>query len=246
MRATIALALAELQMLARNRLAAITAVVLPLAGGLWIITDSPGETPLGSVAAIAAFQLLAVLGFTVVNTASATLVARRQQGVLSRWRMSGATDHQILVGTVAPAVALLVIQAGVLFAALAVATGSAPTQPGVLVLAIVLASATGCALAFVVASLTRSVEAVNMTVLPVLLALIGGGLWAATAATGSVTWLMRVTGGGALVELVRIGWGASELKAVLPEVGSSLVVLVAIAGGAALLVSRIFRWGARA
>lgn len=246
MRATIALALAELRMLVRNRLAAITAVVLPLAGGLWIVTDSPEETPLGSVAAIAAFQLLAVLGFTVVNTAASTLVARRQQGVLSRWRMSGATDPQILVGTVAPAVALLVVQTGVLFVALAIATGSPPSQPGVLVLAILLAGAAGCALAFLVASLTRSVEAINMTVLPILAAFIGGGLWAATAATDSVTWLMRATGGGALVELVRLGWSASELNAALPEISSSLAVLVAIAGGAALLVSRIFRWGARA
>lgn len=66
------------------------------------------------------------------------------------------------------------------------------SQPLLLVGAVLLGGALAAGLAFVTAALTRSVDATTITSLPAA-ALIGGGIWATTAETGEVTWLMMAT-----------------------------------------------------
>lgn len=246
---TIALASAELRMLVRNRMAAITALLAPLAGGLWLVTDAPADSPIGSVSALAAVQLLGVLGMTVVTTATSTLVARRQQRVLERWRTSGVRTATILAGTLAPLVVLLAAQTGILFAATGTATGSAPDRPVVLALAVVLGGGLAGALAFVTAALTRTVEAVSLTVLPAVGALLGGGLWTTTASAGQITWAMRVTGGGAIVELTRLGWSGPTAGggsgALLAAAGPPVAALAALIAAGLLAAAATFRWHAR-
>lgn len=246
MTSALALARAELIMLTRNRTAAVTALVLPLGGGLWIITDTPAESPLGSVAAIAALQLLTVVGFTMISSATTTLVARRQQRVLELWRTTPATTHTILAGTLAPATALLVVQTGILFAATGIAAGSPPDQPLLLAGTILLAALLGGAVAFVTAAATRSVEAASVTMLPALIPLVGGGIWVTTAAAGQVTWPMRATGGGALVELVMVGWeGPAGNSATLAAAAPSILMLLILTVAASLAATHTFRWQTR-
>lgn len=246
MTSALALARAELIMLARNRTAAVTALLLPLGGGLWIVTDTPATSPLGSVASIAVLQLLTVVGFTVISTATTTLVARRQQRVLERWRTSAASTSTIVAGTLAPATALVIVQTGILFGATGFATGSSPDQPLLLVVAILLGALLGGAVAFVTAAATRSVEAASVTMLPALIPLIGGGIWVTVAGPGEVTWLMRATGGGALAELVLIGWaGPVGRSAAVIAAAPSVLTLLALAAAASLVATRTFRWQTR-
>lgn len=246
MTAALALARAELLMLGRNRTAAVTALLLPLGAGLWITTETPASTPLGSVAAIAALQLLTVIGFTVLGTATVTLVARRQARVLERWRTSSASTATVVAGTVAPPLVLLVVQAGILFTASAMATGTPPARPLVLLAATVLGGFLGASLAFATAAATRNVEAASVTTLPVLVPLVGGGIWAIQAGAGQVAWPMRATGGGAIAELVMVGWnGPAGSDGGLAAVAPPAVVLAVLAVAVALVAANTFRWRAR-
>ncbi len=246
MTATVALARAELLMLTRNRTAAASALLFPLALGVLFIVNPP---PTGYVASVATLQLLALVGLTVANTATVTLVARRQQHVLKRWRTSPVSTPSMLLGTLAPACALLVSQAAVLFAATAYATGTVPARPALLALAVVLGGALGCAVAFVTAAFTRTVEAANITMIPAVAALAAGGIWTITAGPGEAAWLMLATGGGALAQLVRLGWhgpaNGGGLEAHLAAAGPSVLMLLALTAVAVLVALRTFRWEPR-
>lgn len=251
MTAALSLAHAELTMLARNRTAAVTAVLVPLAAGLWMIDTTPSDSPLvGAVGDIAAIQLLGIIGFTLAITATTTIVARREQHLLERWRTSGTSDWSLLVGTLAPAGVLLAVQVAVLFTATTIATATVPAQPLLLTIGIVLAGLLGGAVAFVTAAFTRTVEAANVTILPALLTLMGGGVWAASTTAGQITWPMRATGGGAITELVRVGWhgpvhGAGILAG-LQAAGPSLAILTTLTMVLGMIARHAFRWGTRA
>lgn len=174
MKAILALARAELIMLARNRTAAFNSLLVPLGlSAVWILTSPPEQA--ASFGAV--LQLLIVAGMTVTATATIVLVARRNRQVLQRWRTSGASTPVILGGTLAPLCALLVGQAGIMFAATAYATGSAPARPLLLGAAVVLAGALAAGLAFATAGFTRTVDAANITAFPAMAALFGGGIW---------------------------------------------------------------------
>lgn len=128
-------------------------------------------------------------------------------------------------------------------AALAYVTGTVPAHPALVALAMLLGAALGCAAAFVTAAFTRTAEAANITMLPVLAALLGGGIWALTTAPGEITWAMRASGGKALAELVRLGWSGLDGGAV--GAGSSVLALLALTAGAVLVARRTFRWEPR-
>lgn len=241
MTATLALARAELVMLARNRTAAITAMLLPLGMGVLLLLREP---PAEFVPTAAALQLLVVTGMTVTGTATTTLVARRQQHVLQRWRTSEVATPAVLLGTLAPVAVLLAIQTAVLFAATAHATGARPSHPVLLALAIALAAALGCAMAFVTAAFTRGVEAASITVIPSMAALLGGGVWAMGAGPGEASWAMLATGGGALAELVRLGWDGPAGGGFLAA-GPSVLVLAGLTAATVMVALRTFRWEAR-
>lgn len=246
MTTTVALARAELIMLTRNRTALVNAVLIPFAlGVLWIISDAPtGFASFGAV-----LQLLVLLAFTVLSVATTTLVARRQQHLLERWRLSTAPIGSILTGTLSPALVLFTGQATVLLAMTAYATGSAPKQPLVLGIALVLGGAFGCALAFVTAAFTRTVEAVSVALLPASTALVGGGIWASTTAPGELSWWIPATGGGAIAQLVRIGWdgahGSAGLGGAFAAALPNVAWLLALTATAAAIAARTFRWHAR-
>lgn len=243
MKATLALARAELIMLARNRTAAFNSMLVPLGlGAVWILTSPPEQA--ASFGAV--LQLLVVAGMTVTATATIVLVARRNRQVLQRWRTSGASTPVILGGTLAPLCALLVGQAGIMFAATAYATGSAPARPLLLGAAVVLAGALAAGLAFATAGFTRTVDAANITAFPAMAALFGGGMWANTADLGEASWAMLATGGGAVAQLVRLGWdGLPEGTGLVGAVAPPLGMIVVLTGVVTVVAERRFSWGPR-
>lgn len=252
MTSAIALARAELRILARDRVAAFNVVVVPLFAAIYLVTNPPpAEEIPGPLAAAGAAVLLAVFtSVALVLKSVMTLVQRREQHLLERWRISGTAPAAILAGTLAPGVLLLAGGIAVMFAALAIALDQAPVQPFWLVLAVVLATALGGTAATFTAAYARTTESASVVALPIFAALLGGGIWATLVPLGEVTWRMRGTGGGALTELVRIGWegptDATGFVAAASAAGPSLLVLLTLTGALGVAGTCTFRWSPRA
>lgn len=247
----LALALAELRILSRDRVAAFNVVVIPLVGAIYLATNPPPTQDIpGSLAASAAAVLLALFtGAALVLKSVMTLAQRREQHLLERWRTSGAGPTAILAGTLAPGALLLVAGTAMMFPVLAFVLEDAPVQPVWLVVAVVLAGALGGAAAVLAAAFTRSSDAAPIVVLPIFAALFGGGIWASVVPLGEISWRMRVTGGGALTELVRLGWegapGGGGAAASVTTAGPSLLVLLGLTAALAAVAARTFRWTPR-
>lgn len=251
MTSAIALARAELLMLARDRVAAFNTVVFPLAAATYLIVNPPpAEEIPGPLAAAAAAVVLALFtSGAVVFKSVTTIVTRREQHLLERWRISGAAPSAILGGTLAPGILLLAAGTTVMFAALGIALDDAPAQPLWLAAAVVLAATVGGSAATIGAAFARTSDGAGVVVLPIIAAVLGGAMWATFVPLGEITWRMRATGGGALTELVRIGWQGPAAgggpAASLTAAGPSLLILVGMSVVLALAAARTFRWHAR-
>jgi ABC-2 type transport system permease protein len=250
MTSAIALARAELRILARDRVAAFNVVIVPLVAAAYLVANPPTQDIPGPVAASVAAVLLAVFTSAALVLKSVMVLAqRREQHLLERWRISGAAPPAILAGTLLPGVLLLVVGLAVMFPALAVALDHPPVQPVWLLLAVVLAIIVGSAAAIVAAAYARTTDGAAVVALPIFAALFGGGVWATLVPLGDITWRMRATGGGALTELVRIGWeGPTDgigIVAAATATGPSLLVLLALTLILAVAATRTFRWDTR-
>jgi ABC-2 type transport system permease protein len=232
------LAVAELKLLIRSPLVAATAILAPLAMGLFLLNNR--ELVGGHLVAL---QVIALLGFTPYAGATTTLAARRQQLVLKRLRTSPASDREIIAGVVLPVAALVVVQAAILVACTIAVTGSWPHAWWPVGLAVIGGTALAVALAFVTAAFTASPELAQITTLPIFLMLFGGGFWAGGAAPDEVTWAMVAVPGGAVASLVRLGWDGAGLtaSAVVPP----LVAMIVTSAAAVWLAGRVFRWQPR-
>lgn len=250
MTATIALARAELRILARDRVAAFNVVVVPLVAAIYLVANPPTEDVPGPLAASAAAVLLAVFtSAALVLRSVMTLVQRREQHLLERWRISGASPIAILAGTFMPGVLLLAAGVAVMLPAVVIALDDAPAQPAWLILATVLAVPLGTAAAALAAAYARTTDGAGVVALPILAALFGGSVWATVVPLGEITWRMRITGGGALTELVRIGWEgptrATGFTETVAAAGPSLLVIAALTGALTVAAIRTFRWNPR-
>lgn len=147
-----------------------------------------------------------VLLFCVYATATTSLAARRRQLVLKRLRSGELSDPQILVGLLAPLLFLAAVQS-VLLLTCAVAFGAPmPEHPLVLVPAYVFGSVMAASMALATVAFTASAELAQITVAPFFLAAITSAAWVLSVEVDAVTWLMDLTPGGALADLVRQGW----------------------------------------
>ena len=231
----LALATSEMRILLRNKLVCATALLLPL--GLGALIASDGES--GSWGDVVAMQLVFVMLFCVYATATTSLAARRRQLVLKRLRSGELSDPQILAGLLAPLLVLAAVQS-LLLVACAVAFGAPlPDRPFALVPAYLFGSIMAASIALATAAFTASAELVQVTVAPFFLAALVSATWVLSAAPDAVTWLMHLTPGGALADLVRQGW--EDGGALLPPV-AGLLVWTAI--GCAI-TRRWFRWEPR-
>jgi ABC-2 type transport system permease protein len=236
------LTVAELKLLVRSPLAASTAILAPLAMGLFFLFGDQNALPAGH-AGVVTMQLLALLGFTPYAAATTVLAARRQQLVLKRLRTSPASEGAIVAGMVLPLALLVVVQSAAFVAMAIVTTGSAPRAWWALVLAVVGGTVLAVALAFVTAAFTSRPELAQVTTLPGFLALFMGGFAVAGVAVDEVPWALLAVPGAPIAQLVRLGWDGAGLSpsTVVPSVAAMIVT----ASASAWLAGRVFRWQPR-
>lgn len=235
MNPVLALAGSETRILLRNKLVCATALLLPIGLGALIATD--GEP--GAWGEVVAMQFVFVLLFCVYATATTSIAARRRQLVLKRLRSGELSDPQILAGLLAPLLVMAAAQC-LLLLAIAVALGAPlPDRPLALLPAYLFGSVMAASLALATAAFTASAELAQITVAPVFLAALASATWVLSTAPDAVTWLMHLTPGGALADLVRQGWEGGG--AALPAI-AGLIVWTAIGWE---VTKRWFRWEPR-
>ncbi|GAA3750347.1 hypothetical protein GCM10022225_38260 [Plantactinospora mayteni] len=250
-----ALGRAEMALLLRNRTAAATALLLPLATVALFATfvTADGHVSTGALLATTMFGFL--LLYVVYYNLVTTYVARREERVLKRLRTGVVTDVEILVGTAVPALALALAQVLLTVVAATVFFGlPVPVNLPLLLVAMLAGCAVFVLLAVASSGVTRTVETAQITTMPVLiLSMIGSGV------TGSVDSLpdglarvFQMLPLTPVLELVRLGWvgttGADaprDFVGVLAEAGRpALIVLLWLAVGVSA-TRRWFRWDTR-
>jgi ABC-2 type transport system permease protein len=247
---------AELTLLLRNRTAAFTALLLPLAtvGFLASLRLDDGEHLSASAflfTALIGFLLLYVVYYNLVTT----YVARREELVLKRLRTGETTDPEILLGAAVPALVVALLQT-----VLAIGAGAALVGLPVPVNAPLMAVGTlaGCAvfvlLAAASSAFTRNVEMAQISTLPVLLvSMVGSGTTLPLdALPGPLADGLRLLPLTPVLDLVRLGWlgttGADaprDFAGTFVAAGPPTAIIIAWLIFGVYAVRRWFRWEPR-
>ncbi|WP_152363433.1 ABC transporter permease [Microlunatus speluncae] len=160
------LAGAESRLLVRNRTALVNVILLPL-GMVALFATIGGGDALG----VTVLTMIACAGltFVVYYTLITSLVARRQDLVLKRLKSGESPTWVIMTGMAVPLLIVLLAQL-VLGIAAAAAIGDLSTMinPVLLPIALILGTATWTLLAIASTSFTRTVEAAQITTLPMI------------------------------------------------------------------------------
>ena len=223
---------AEVTLLRRGPFTLTMAAALPTALGLLIVW-AENDTSRAGWASTAGLLLVTLMTFTAYVSGTTLLAARRQQFVLKRLRHSGATDLEIVAGTLLPPTLLTLLQATLLFGLVTAIDGFPPVRFGPLVLAMVTGTAAACVLAVATAAFTPTPETAQLTTTPISLALVGGALWSFHFPPGELPWYALPLPGAAITELTRTGS--------LPAL-SALLLLAALVTPVAM---RTFTWDPR-
>lgn len=249
------LARAEMTLLLRNRMQLVTALMLPLAVPfLFVPMARQGGTPETLASALGTMFVVALLFIVYYNLLSA-YVARRQDLVLKRLRTGEASDATVLAAAAIPALLVAAVMITVM------ATISTPLldlplpqHPAVLVIGLVLGAAMMVPLALMTANITRTVEAAQITSLPLMaLLLLGSG--AALPLSMMPDWFQRLIAfvpSAPITTLVRLGWlgidadgGAVTGTDVWTTTGIQAAILLAWLGLGVWFVRNNFRWEPR-
>ena len=231
----VAIAVAELRMLVRNRTVALCALLLPLAFGA--LTFAFGSYGTGGM--LAGVQIIGMLGLGVYVTATTTLAARRQSLHLKRLRSGSVSDAGIIVGLVLPIVTVSLAQLVIVLGVLAVA--EPPAHLGLLVVAVLVAEVMFAAFALATAGFSTSPEHAQYTTMPIYLITLGVAIWWTITGADDLLWLKRILPGGGLMELIVLAWNGGDLG-LLPVLLAPTLLWAAVAVAAAV---RMFRWEPR-
>lgn len=256
-----ALGRAELLLLARNRSALFSALVVPLLM-LWALHDSLPRHYSGRAADLATAPVLAsgsigvVLLVVLYSTLVPAFVARREDLVFKRLRTGQLLDLEILGGTALPVAVIALVQCAVLIGVSTLAFGvRAPRNALLLALAVLLGFVLAVAFAAVTSIWTRTTEMAQLTTVPLLIVSVAGsGLVLPLAAmphgmAAVCKWLPLTP----VMELVRLAWlgsangaakplgAAASWSAAVPYLGAALIW----AAVAQHLLRRWFRWEPR-
>lgn len=166
-----ALARAEAVLLRRNPMALLMALTLPAAMVLMVRTSVPaGDWGVSAGAVVVTSLTGFTLVFGVYYNLVTALVARREGLVLKRLRSGEIGDAEILAGAAAPGVVVAWVQIAVGVAVAATALGlDRPTNPLLVMIALVLGTAVFVLLAAASTAVTKTVEMAQLTTTPVLL-----------------------------------------------------------------------------
>ncbi|MFC9393716.1 ABC transporter permease [Streptomyces sp. NPDC057027] len=244
-----ALGRAELTLLGRNRNNLFVAAAMPLLM-IFVLRSSlknVDEATLGISpgAAILIGGTGMVLLLVVYMSLTSSLVARREELVLKRLRTGEATDTEILTGTALPATAIALVQCAVLTVGGFTLLGAdAPARPDLLVLGLAAAIVLLAGLAALTTTVTRTVESVGLTTLPLfLLSSFGSGLFVPRdALPGLAADLARLLPLSGAMEFVRAGWLGTAHADGLLTAALNTVAWGVLTGWA---VRRWFRWEPR-
>lgn len=232
----IPIAIAESKMLLRNRLVTGCAILLPLAFGVFLFISRDTQKPGGAVASV---QTVLMIAMGTYVTATTTLAARRQTLYLKRMRGGAASDRAIITGLLLPVVMVNIVQVGVILGVLASTT--APANPPLLIVTVLLAEAMFTGLALATAGFSNSPEHAQYVTAPLFLLAGAAALWfQATGATGPLA-IKRALPGGAVAELVFTAWNGGSLASVPLLLAACLAwALVGV-----LAARACFRWEPR-
>jgi ABC-2 type transport system permease protein len=250
------LARAEALLLRRNPIALLNAVAAPVAVVLFLkisVPDGGGALGVGPmvVTSLTAFALILGVYYNLVTA----LVARREELVLKRLRTGETSDAEILAGTAAPAVAITwgQILVGVLVAVTVLGVGM-PSNPVLVLAAVVAGTAVFVLLAAASTALTRTVEMAQVTTAPVLLVsmLLSGVMFPLDVLPEPLQRLAQVLPLTPVVDLLRLGLtgttGQGATVGVAASFGPALVPVLVLTGWVAAGVwatRRWFRWEPR-
>lgn len=230
-------ALAEFKMLLRNKLVAISSIVVPLTIAAVFIYS---QDRFGGSSITAALITVMMVAMGVYVTATTTLAARRQSLFLKKMRTTTLSDNSIIAGLTLPIVLINVIQIVIVLVVLAV-IGKMPENPHWVVIAVLSLELMYVALALVTSAFSNSPEHAQVTTLPILLLGMGVAFWVAVIDTEGNTLLNWALPGGAATDLLIKGWEFKEVDDVLRMVGFSLLwVIVSF-----WIAKRSFRWEPR-
>ena len=231
-----AIAIAELKMLARNRVVAGGALLFPFAFGVFLYLTRDPHRAGGTVAGV---QTVVMVAMGTYVTATTTLASRRQTLYLKRMRGAAVSDGAIIAGLVSPLIAVNLGQLAVVLGVLA--SADAPANPLLLIVAIVIAEAMFAGLALATAGFSTSPEHAQYTTMPVFLAATGAALWFEATGADSLIAVKRALPGGALAELVATAWNGGSLSKVplllMPSLGWAVLGVLA--------ARAFFRWDPR-
>jgi ABC-2 type transport system permease protein len=247
-----ALATAETRLLARNRTAVVNSVLMPLLL-VGFVAVVGGDEMLGVdlLVAAAGFTLVFLTYYNLVTT----YVARREDLVLQRMRTGELTDAEVLAGTAAPTLLVTAVQIGLVAVGVAVlGRWTAPVDPLLPVLAVLLGAAVMVVLATASTVFTRTPESAQITTLPVVMGAtaLSGLFFPISVLPEGLATVARLLPLTPVVELLQLGvagrtWdgevvaGAELWWAALAPLGV-LLAWTAIAGFA---TARWFRWAPR-
>lgn len=234
-------------LLARNRLALLYGVLLPLAPLSLLFAAGEGS---GAAAIVTTLTMAAI--FPVFYNVLSQFVNRRDELVLKRLRTGETRDLELLVSLALPG---CVVALGVALVAVpvAIALGEpGPLNPLVYLGGAVLSVVLFAAFAFWTAAWTRNAEAAQLTSMPVIVLAVLGQL--SVAFPDRLQRIVDWTPGAAMTELVRTGWfGFGEpgtertldVAGTWTAAGQPMVVLVGWTALAVWLAARSLQWEPR-
>ncbi|HEX6353916.1 ABC transporter permease [Actinophytocola sp.] len=240
----LALSVVELKLLLRKKLTAFSAIVVPLALVAMTLFGKPPPNA-AEWANVLSSQFMLLLALSVFMVSLMVFTARRQSLVLKRLRTSALSDGQILLGVLGPVMVVGLAQSAAYFAACLLADAPAPANPLLVVFGVLLGVVVATALGVATACLSRSVEATQITSVPVVMAGVAGIFLSgmASPALAAVGVAMPLMGPA---DLVAKGWSSAGAMVgdvpVVPLDIASAVLWLAVAG---VVFSRLFRWEPR-
>ncbi len=233
-----AIARAELTMLARNRIVALSALLMPLAFAVYLVAM---RDTFGGGGPVAALQVLVMAAFGVYITATTTLAGRRQTLFLKRLRSGSVPDRAVLDGLLAPVVAVNLVQIAAVLVVVGL-TGAAPAQVWPVLLAVLAVEAMFVGLALATWGVTTSPEHAQVTTMPLFLLTLGIAAWSLIAGVKDLAVVKLALPGGAAAALVSEAWTSG----ITP--GRALLLVAPTLGWAAvgvLIARATLRWEPR-
>lgn len=247
-----ALARAEAVLLRRNPMALLNALGTPLLGVVLLNAFPPqGDSVPSPGAAIAVTVTAFALLFTVYYNLVTATVARREELVLKRLRSGECSDAEILIGAATPAAAIAWGQTIIGVVAAALLLGMAkPSNPALVMMAVLLGTVVFVLLAAASTAMTRTVEMAQLSTLPVVVvSMVLGGLFPVDMLPGPMPWVAHALPLTRVADLMWLGLTGTARDGSGPGaaggVATSVLVLAAWVVVGVLAWYRFMRWEPR-